>query len=104
MFGPQGARALLDTGDQAVVSFGYGAYREGPQWNVVERGQARGMGGAEDILTVEVPDVRIGGLAVGAARATVRRTQRLAHVGVGLWDRYVIDLDEAGARVWFSPP
>jgi hypothetical protein len=103
MFGPQGTRALLDTGDQSVLSFGYGAYREGPQWKVVDRGLARGLGGADDILTVEVPDVHVGGLAIGSARATVRRTQRVAHVGVGLWDRYVIDLDEAGGRVWFNP-
>jgi hypothetical protein len=103
MLGPQGARALLDTGDQAIVSFGYGAYRDGPQWKVVGRGQARGMGGADDMLTVEVPDVRIGPLAIGGARATVRRTQGLAHVGIGLWDRYVVDLDEAAGRVWFSP-
>jgi hypothetical protein len=104
MFGPQGGRALLDTGDQAVLSFGYGAYREGPQWKVLDRGQARGIGaGTDDMLTVEVPDVRIGPLAIGDARATVRRTQRQAHVGIGLWDRFVIDLDEAGGRVWFSP-
>jgi aspartyl protease len=105
MFGPQGARALLDTGDQAIVSFGYGTYREGPQWKVIDRGQALGIGGGtDDMLTVQVPDVRIGQLAIGEARATVRRTQRQAHVGVGLWDRFVIDLDETGAKVWFSPP
>lgn len=39
-FGPQGTRALLDTGDQAILSFGYEIYRNGPQWPVVARGQA----------------------------------------------------------------
>jgi hypothetical protein len=103
MFGPQGARALLDTGDQAILSFGYAAYRVGPQWPVVGRGQATGIGGGDDILTVEVPEVQVGPLALGTTRATVRRTQVLAHVGIGLWDRFVVDLDEAAGRASFSP-
>ena len=103
MFGPQGARALVDTGDQAIVSFGYAAYRQGPQWPVVSRGQALGIAGADDILAVDVPEVHIGALALGPTRATVRRTQGLAHVGIGLWDRFIIDLDEAGGRLSFSP-
>jgi hypothetical protein len=101
MFGPEGARALLDTGDQAVLSIGYAAYRVGPQWTVVDRGQALGMAGADDIFTVEIPEVRIGPLAVGATRTAVRRTQSIAHVGIGLWDRYVVDLDESAGRALF---
>jgi hypothetical protein len=103
MFGPQGARALLDTGDQSVLSIGYGAYRQGPQWAVLARGQALGMAGSDDILTVEIPDVRVGTLALGATRATVRRTQVVAHVGIGLWDRYLVDVDESAGRAVFSP-
>jgi hypothetical protein len=103
MLGPQGARALVDTGDQAIVSFGYAAYRQGPQWPVVSRGQALGIAGADDILTVDVPEVHIGPLVLGSTRATVRRTQGLAHVGIGLWDRFVVDLDEASGRLSFSP-
>ena len=96
--------ALFDTGDQAVLSFGYAAYREGPQWPVVSRGEALGVGGAgEDAFVVEVPEVQIGTLALGKTRALVRRTQTLAHVGIGAWDRYVVDLDEAAERVVFSP-
>ncbi|HYW54559.1 MAG TPA: retropepsin-like aspartic protease [Dongiaceae bacterium] len=102
-FGPQGARALLDTGDQAVLSLGYAAYRVGPQWPVISRGQAVGVGGVDDIFTVEIPDVQVGTLALGPTRATVRRTQDVAHVGIGLWDRFVVDLDEAAGRVSFSP-
>jgi Aspartyl protease len=101
--GPQGARALLDTGDQAIFSFGYAAYREGPQWPVVGRGQAVGIAGADDILTVELPELRIGPLSLGTVRATVRRTQSTAHVGIGLWDRFVVDLDEEAGRASFSP-
>ncbi|GAC1659960.1 MAG: hypothetical protein NVS4B13_06590 [Candidatus Elarobacter sp.] len=103
MFGPQGARALLDTGDQSTLSFGYAAYRVGPQWPVVSRGQAIGIAGADDILTVEIPDVRVGPLALGPTRAIVRRTQAAAHVGIGLWSRYIVELDEAAGRVSFSP-
>ena len=103
MFGPQGARALVDTGDQAVVSFGYAAYRLGPQWPVVSRGQAIGIAGADDTLIVDLPEVRIGPLVLGTTRATVRRTQGQAHVGIGLWDRFVVDLDEASGRLSFSP-
>jgi hypothetical protein len=103
MFGPQGARALVDTGDQAILSFGYAAYRQGPQWPVISRGQALGIAGADDILTVDVPEVHIGALALGPTRATVRRTQGLAHVGIGLWDRFIVDLDEASGRLSFSP-
>jgi aspartyl protease len=103
MFGPQGARALVDTGDQAAISFGYAAYRQGPQWPVISRGQALGIAGADDTLTVDVPEVHIGSLVLGPTRATVRRTQGLAHVGIGLWDRFVVDLDEASGRLSFSP-
>jgi Aspartyl protease len=102
--GPQVSRALLDTGDQAVLSIGYAAYREGPQYPVLSRGQALGIGGGgEDTFVVAIPDVRIGPLALGATHATVRRTQGLAHVGIGLWDRFVVDLDEAAGRVEFRP-
>ena len=102
-FGPQGARALLDTGDEAVLSIGYAAYRVGPQWAVVSRGQAVGIAGSDDILTVEIPDVRVGPLALGPTRTTVRRTQGLAHVGIGLWDRYLVELDESAGRATFTP-
>ncbi|HEY0382732.1 MAG TPA: retropepsin-like aspartic protease [Candidatus Elarobacter sp.] len=103
MFGPQGARALFDTGDEAVLSIGYAAYRVGPQWTILSRGQALGMAGFDDIITVEIPDVRIGPLTIGTTRTIVRRTQAIAHVGVGLWDRYLIDLDESAGRALFTP-
>jgi len=103
MFGPKGARALFDTGDQAVLSIGYAAYRVGPQWAVVSRGQSVGIAGADDVITVEIPDVRIGPLALGATRTAVRRTQATAHVGIGLWDRYLVDLDESAGRALFTP-
>jgi hypothetical protein len=103
MFGPEGARALLDTGDEAVLSIGYAAYRVGPQWAVVTRGQSVGIAGADDVITVEIPDVRVGPLAIGSTRTVVRRTQSIAHVGIGLWDRYLIDLDESAGRALFIP-
>jgi hypothetical protein len=103
MFGPQGARALLDTGDQAVLSIGYAAYRVGPQWAIVNRGQALGMAGSDDVFTVEIPDVRVGPLELGTTRTAVRRTQTTAHVGIGLWARYVVDLDESAGRATFIP-
>ncbi len=100
--GPQGVRALLDTGDESVVSFGYAAYRDGPAWPVIAHEQATGMAGAEDAFTVEIPEVRIGSIVLGTTRALVRRTQVSAHVGVGLWTRYVLDLDEQGERISFG--
>ena len=78
-------------------------YRVGPQWPVVSRGQAVGIAGADDFLMVELPELQIGRLAVGPIKAAVRRTQTLPHVGIGLWDRYVLDLDEASERISFSP-
>ncbi|HTD35295.1 MAG TPA: retropepsin-like aspartic protease [Candidatus Elarobacter sp.] len=103
MLGPQGTRALLDTGDQAALSLGYAAFREGPQWPVIERGSAVGVAGADDTFTVAIPEVRLGGLALGTTRATVRRTQTVPHAGIGLWDRFVLDLDEEAERISFSP-
>ena len=102
-FGERTARALLDTGDQAVLSIGYADYRDGPQWPVVTRGQALGVGGADDVFTVDVPNVQVGPLRLGRTRTSVRRTQSTVHVGIGAWDRFVIDLDEAAERVSFSP-
>ncbi|MBV9440477.1 MAG: retropepsin-like domain-containing protein, partial [Candidatus Eremiobacteraeota bacterium] len=103
MLGPEGTGALLDTGDEATVSFGYAAYRKGPQWPVVSRGTALGVAGADDTFTVDVPDVQVGPLALGTVRATVRRTQASAHVGIGLWDRFVVDVDEGAGRVALPP-
>lgn len=100
--GPQGVRALLDTGDDSTVSLGYAQYREGPQWPVVTRGQAAGIAGTEDAFVVDIPDVRIGAAALGATRAVVRRTQSGPHVGVGLWSRGTVELDEQAERVTFS--
>jgi hypothetical protein len=92
-------RALLDTGDQSVVSFGYAQYREGPQWPLVERLQALGLGGVDDAFAVTVPNVSVGGLALGPTRATVRRTQVNPHVGIGIWARGPVELDEGAARL-----
>ena len=103
-YGSNRAPALLDTGDQSILSIGYAAYRLGPQWPVLERGQALGITGAEDMFSVEIPSVRVGRLSLGTSRATVRRTQALPHVGIGLWDRFVVDLDEGGARISYFAP
>jgi hypothetical protein len=61
------------------------------------------MAGADDVITVEIPEVRIGPLALGATRTAVRRTQAMAHVGIGLWNRYLVDLDESAGRALFTP-
>jgi len=97
------ASALFDSGDASVVSLGYAAYRLGPQWPVVDRGQAVGVGGGTDAFVVAIPDVRIGTLTLGSARATVNRTQRETHVGAGLWTKCVIELDEAAGTLGCTP-
>ncbi|HYZ16934.1 MAG TPA: aspartyl protease family protein [Candidatus Acidoferrum sp.] len=91
--------ALFDTGDEATVSLGYAAYREGTQWPVAGRGIARGVGGADDILRVTVPQVHVGALQLGETEAVVRRTQGEAHVGIGLWTRCRVELDESNGRL-----
>jgi hypothetical protein len=100
--GPESVSALLDTGDDAVVSLGYALYRQGPQWPLVGRGVATGLAGSADDFTVEVPDVRIGSLVLGPTRTLVRRTQAEPHVGIGLWTRSIIDLDEQAERIRFD--
>ncbi|MBV9440102.1 MAG: hypothetical protein JOZ24_08945, partial [Candidatus Eremiobacteraeota bacterium] len=90
--------ALVDTGDEALFSLGYASYREGHQWPVTGRLRGEGLAGSEDAFAVEIPDVRIGGFNVGATRTIVRRTQEEAHVGIGLWTRCALELDEAAAR------
>ena len=102
--GSETHEALLDTGDASVVSLGIAAYRVGPQWPVVARGEAVGVAGADDTLIVQLPSLDVGTFAAGPVRATVRRTQAAPHVGVGLWTRFVIDLDEASGRISFSSP
>ena len=100
--GAEPVSALLDTGDDAVVSMGYALYRQGPQWPLVARGVATGLAGTADDFTVEVPDVRIGSLVLGPTRTLVRRTQVEPHIGIGLWIRSVIDLDEQAERIRFD--
>jgi predicted aspartyl protease len=97
------AGALFDSGDASIVSLGYAEYRRGPQWPVVDRGQAVGVAGGTDAFFVTIPDVRLGTVPLGAARATVNRTQSEPHVGAGLWTKCVIELDEAGAALGCSP-
>lgn len=93
------ARALVDTGDAAVVSLGYAAYRGGPQWTVLGRSAASGIAGADDAFEVALPSARAGALELGAVRALVRRTQRQAHLGIGLWSRCVVTLDLGAQRL-----
>ena len=88
-------RALFDSGDSSIVSLGYAAYREGPLWPVIERLQTSGVAGSSDAFSVAIPDVRIGTLALGSVRATVSRTQAGERVGIGLWTRCILELDEA---------
>jgi predicted aspartyl protease len=97
------ASALFDSGDSSVVSLGYAEYRLGPQWPVEDRGHAVGVAGGTDALFVTIPDVRVGTVPLGAARATVSRTQREPHVGAGLWSKCVIDLDEAAGTLGCTP-
>ena len=97
--GGRPGEALVDTGDSAIISEGYAAYREGPQWPVVGRTVAAGFGGTDDVLEVAVPDAAIGPLQLGAVHALIRRTQREAHVGVGPWDRCLLTLDESNSRM-----
>lgn len=94
--------ALLDTGDDSAISLGYALYRIGPQWPVAGRGEVVGLGGASDAFTVEIPDTGVGPLGLGTTRALVRRTQPEVHVGIGLWNRYLIDLDEQAERIRFD--
>jgi predicted aspartyl protease len=89
------ADALFDSGDAAIVSLGYAEYRQGPQWPLVERTQAHGIAGGSDAFVVTIPDVTVGAIPLGAVRATVGRTQNGVHVGIGLWSRCVVALDEA---------
>ncbi len=93
------AQALLDTGDSAVLSLGYAAYRTGPQWPLLGRGSASGIAGSDDVLRVTVPSLRVGPLALDAVPAIVRRTQDEPHLGVGLWERCRLELDELNARL-----
>ncbi|BDE06057.1 hypothetical protein WPS_13330 [Vulcanimicrobium alpinum] len=97
-------RALLDTGDAAIVSLGYADYRRGPQWPLAVRVQAQGVAGGNDAFIVTIPQVRIGPLALGATRATVNRTQTTAHVGAGMWSRCTIELDERDERLGCAAP
>ena len=94
-FDGRAVRALFDSGDTSIVSLGYAAYRTGPLWPMIERVQTNGVGGSGDAFTVAIPDVRIGTLGLGSVRATVSRTQAGEHVGIGLWTRCLLDLDEA---------
>ncbi len=91
--------ALFDSGDSALVSLGYAAYRAGPAWPVLSRGRASGIDGSEDVLEVQLPAASVGPLALGPARAIVRRTQLTPHVGVALWRRCALELDEANASL-----
>jgi hypothetical protein len=91
--------ALFDSGDSALVSLGYAAYRAGPAWAVLGRGRASGVDASEDVLEVQVPAASVGPLALGPTRAIVRRTQADTHVGVALWRRCALELDEADATL-----
>lgn len=95
--------ALLDTGDASIFSFGYDEYRTGPAYPVTGRSGSAGLAGVDDVLDVTVPDVTAGPLRIAPARASVRRTQRGAHLGIGMWTRCVVALDLHAARFACRP-
>jgi predicted aspartyl protease len=90
--------ALLDTGDASIVSLGYADYRRGPQWPIVDRSLASGVGGAADAFAVTIPGVAFGGETFGPTRAEVGRTQAGVHVGIGVWSTCTVELDESQRR------
>lgn len=91
--------ALFDSGDSATLSLGYETYRTDPAWPVVGRGSVTGINGTDDVLEVAVPSASVGSVALGPVRMVVRRTEREAHAGIGMWSRCVVELDEAHERL-----
>ncbi len=101
--GGERSHALLDTGDASIVSLGYADYRRGPQWPLADRSFASGVGGATDAFAVTVPDVRFGNETLGPTHVEVGRTQDQVHVGIGIWTRCVVELDESLGRFGCAP-
>jgi len=97
------SQALLDTGDASIVSLGYADYRRGPQWPIVDRSLASGVGGAADAFAVTIPGVAFGGETLGPTRAEVGRTQAGVHVGIGVWSTCTVELDESERRFGCVP-
>jgi hypothetical protein len=97
------SEALLDTGDASIVSLGYADYRRGPQWPIVDRSLASGVGGAADAFAVTIPRVTFGAQTFGPTRAEVGRTQAGVHVGIGVWSMCTVELDESERRFGCVP-
>ena len=62
---------------------------------------------AGSLLTLLIPIALLIGIAIWHARAFTHVPydpgQTAPHAGIGLWDRFVLDLDETAERMSFSP-
>lgn len=97
--------ALLDTGDSALLSIDYETLRREPAlFQLSGTATSAGIGGSSDALEGIAPSVRVGSTEFGPAHVTVTRTQRGAHLGIGILTRCTLVLDFAQSRAECTAP
>lgn len=97
--------ALLDTGDSALLSIDYETLRREPELLQLNgTGMSAGIGGSSDAIEGTARSVRVGTTEFGPAQVRVTRTQRGAHLGIGILARCTLVLDFAQSRAECAAP
>ncbi len=105
--GSLGTQLALDTGDESNINLAYGFYQAHPGlFDATESRSVAGVGGTSVELIGKIPDVRIGGIAMGSQ--TIGTTQTLhgtafGHLGAAFLQHFNVVIDYAAQAVHFVP-
>jgi len=95
---------VIDTGDDAAINLSYGYYRKHSELFATEgRAEARGIGGASDVLTGTISSVELGSIRLARVPVVVTRRslEPQGRIGGALLQTLVVTFDLAHDRVGF---
>lgn len=101
------APLALDTGDESNINLSYEFYQQHPElFSATEQRTVSGVGGSSIEMIGEIPQVRIGRMAV--SRQRIGATQKLhgtayGHLGAGFLQHFKVVLDYATQQLHLTP-
>ena len=104
--GNLGAQLAVDTGDESNINLSYDFYSEHRGlFSATEQRIVSGVGGSSVELIGNIPEVRIGNIALRDQRigtTTTLESTAYGHLGAGFLEQFTILLDYASSRVEFA--
>ena len=106
--GNLGAQLAVDTGDESNINLSYDFYSEHRSlFSATEQRIVSGVGGSSVELIGNIPEVRIGNIALRDQRigtTTTLESTAYGHLGAGFLEQFTVLLDYASSRVEFTAP